>query len=70
MSATEIADLCEALPQDKQEEVADFARFLLARQQDQHWEAIIADPQPRPRLEALLRESATEADVSLDLKRL
>jgi hypothetical protein len=70
MSATEIADLCEALPQDKQEEVADFARFLLARQQDERWEAIIADPQPRPRLEAFLRESATEADESLDLKRL
>ncbi len=70
MSATEIADLCEALPQDKQEEVADFARFLLARQQDERWEASIADPKPRPRLDAFLRESATEANESLDLKRL
>ena len=70
MSATEIADLCEALPQDKREEVADFARFLLARQQDVRWEASIADPKPRPRLDAFLRESATEADEALDLKRL
>jgi hypothetical protein len=70
MSATEIAELCDALPPDKREEVADFARFLLARQQDERWEAVIADPNPRPRLDAFLRESATEADEALDLKRL
>jgi hypothetical protein len=70
MSATEIAELCDALPPDKREEVADFARFLLARQQDERWEAAIADPNPRPRLDAFLRESATEADEALDLKRL
>jgi hypothetical protein len=70
MSATEIAELCDALPPDKREEVADFARFLLARQQDARWEAVIADPNSRPRLDAFLRESATEADEALDLKRL
>ena len=70
MSATEIAELCDALPPDKREEVADFARFLLARQQDERWEAVIADPNPRPRLDAFLRESATEADEAIDLKRL
>ena len=70
MSATEIAELCDALPPDKREEVADFARFLLARQQNERWEATIADPNPRPRLDAFLRESATEADEALDLNRL
>ena len=70
MSAMEIAKLCDALPPDKREEVADFARFLLARQQDEQWEALIADPKPRPRLDAFLRESATEADQALDLRRL
>ena len=70
MSATEIAELCDALPPDKREEVADFARFLLARQQDERWEAILADGTPRPRLDAFLRESAAEADEALDLKRL
>lgn len=65
MSATEIAELCDALPPDKREEVADFARFLLARQQDARWEAVIADPNPRPRLDAFLRESATEADEAV-----
>jgi hypothetical protein len=70
VSATEIAELCDALPPDKREEVADFARFLLMRQEDASWEAILADPKPRPRLDAFLRESATEADEALDLKRL
>lgn len=70
MSATEIAELCDALPPDKREEVADFARFLLAREQDECWESIIADPKSRPRLDAFLRESAAEADEALDLKRL
>jgi hypothetical protein len=70
MSALEIAELCEALPPDKREEVADFARFLLARSQDEHWEAILADPQARPRLDAFLRDSVAEADAHLDLRRL
>ncbi len=70
VNALEIAGLCDALPPEKREEVADFARFLLARQQDVQWEALIADPKPRPRLDAFLRESAAEADQALDLRRL
>ena len=70
MSATDIAKLCEALPPDKREEVADFASFLLARQNDAQWEARLDDPCPRPRLDAFLRESATEASEPLDLGRL
>jgi hypothetical protein len=70
MSALEIAELCDALPPDKREEVADFARFLLARQEDEHWEAIIANPKTRPRLDAFLRESADEVDETLDSGRL
>lgn len=70
MSATDIAEICNALPPDKREEVADFARFLLARQEDERWEAILADAKTRPRLDAFLRESATETDEEFDLKRL
>jgi hypothetical protein len=70
MSATEIADLCEALPPDKRVEVADFARFLLAKQQDEQWETRISDTRVRPRLDAFLRQSATERDEALDLGRL
>jgi predicted outer membrane protein len=70
MSALEIAELCDALPPEKREEVADFARFLIARQQDEQWETLIANPKPRPRLDAFLSESAAEADEALDLNRL
>jgi hypothetical protein len=66
----EIVRACEALPADKQSELADFARFLLARLDDEAWERLIAFPQTRPRLDAFLRESATEGDEPLDPNRL
>jgi Holliday junction resolvase-like predicted endonuclease len=70
MSATEITELCEALTPEKRQEVADFARFLLARQDDANWESRIDDPSTRPRLDAFLRESADEESGPLDLRRL
>lgn len=70
MSAAEIAQLCDGLSPEKREEVADFVCFLLARQEDERWEAILDEPAPRPRLEAFLRESAAERDEPLDLSRL
>jgi len=66
----EIIQVCEALPPEKQSAVIDFARFLLARQDDERWEQLLAEPQPRPRLDAFLRESASEADEPLDPRRL
>ena len=66
----EIIQVCEALPPDKQVELADFARFLLAREDDQAWERSLSSPNPRPRLDAFLAESAKEADDPLDPKRL
>lgn len=56
----EIVRVCEALPADKQSELADFARFLLARQDDEAWERRLAYPQTRPRLDAFLRDSTAE----------
>ena len=70
MSALEIAELCEKLPPEKRDEVADFARFLLSRQQDESWETIIESTSSRPRLDAFVRESAAEGDELLDLHRL
>lgn len=70
MSVSEIAELCESLPPEKRDEVADFARFLLSRQQDERWEKIMAEGRSRPRLDAFLRESAAEVDEPLDLGRL
>ena len=62
--------ICEALPDAKRVEVADFARFLLAQQGDERWEQIIASPTPRPKLDAFLKESARETAEPLDPDRL
>ena len=66
----EIIEVCKALPEDKQAELADFARFLLARQDDEAWERLLQSTQPRPHLDALLRESAAEGDQLFDQSRL
>jgi hypothetical protein len=67
----ELIRICEALPDAKRAEVADFARFLLAQQGDDAWERILADTRPRPRLEAFLRDAAAEgADEPFDAGRL
>lgn len=60
----ELLRTCEALPPEKQVEVADFARFLLAGLEDERWEKLIAVEARRPRLEAFLRESALPANSS------
>lgn len=65
-STEEIIEVCEALPADKRSEVVDFARFLLARQDDEAWERRLAYPEARPRLEAFLRDSAAEGDERFD----
>jgi hypothetical protein len=72
MSSTteEIMRVCEALPADKQTELADFARFLLGRLDDEAWERQLAFPQDRPRLNAFLHDSAAEGDEPLDPNRL
>ena len=62
----ELMRLCEALPEAKQTEVTDFARFLLEREGDERWEAIVAEGEPRAKFEAFLREAASEqADTAL-----
>jgi hypothetical protein len=66
----ELIRICEQLPDSKRGEVADFARFLLARQDDERWEQLLASPAHRPRLDAFLRESAAEAETPLDPDRL
>ena len=67
----ELIRICEALPENKRTEVADFARFLLARQDDENWERLLNDPRPRPKLEQFMREAAAEGGAEpLDLDRL
>jgi hypothetical protein len=62
----ELIRICEALPENKRLEVADFARFLLARQDDERWEQLIASSKRRPRLDDFLRASASEPASPLD----
>jgi hypothetical protein len=66
----ELIHICEKLPEGKRGEVADFARFLLARQDDERWEQLISSHEPRPKLDAFLRESAAEPPAPLDPRRL
>ena len=66
----ELVRICESLPEAKQAEVTDFARFLLERESDERWDSIVAEGEPRPKLEAFLRDSATEETSPLDPKRL
>jgi len=70
--STETQDLiriCEALPERERAEVADFARFLLAKQDDNAWEQIIADPGGHPKLEAFVRDAIAEGSEPLDFDR-
>jgi hypothetical protein len=66
----ELIRLCEALPEAKRVEVADFARFLLSRLDDERWEKLIDAQTPRPRLDAFLKASASEGSSPLDPKKL
>ena len=66
----ELIRICEALPDDKRAEVADFAKFLLDRQGDERWEQIIVEPKPRPKLESFVCEALAEGSEPLDLDRL
>jgi hypothetical protein len=66
----ELLDIVQSLPEEKQVEVADFARFLVAKQADEVWERTLASGKPLPRLDDFLRQSAAEGDESLDPGRL
>jgi len=68
--AQELIRICEQLPEDQREEVADFARFLLARHEDEAWERSIADPRPRPKLDEFVRQSLAEGSEPLDADNL
>ena len=47
IATEEIIRLCEALLEDKRDEVADFTRFLLDGQDDEKWERLLATETPR-----------------------
>jgi hypothetical protein len=70
METQELIRICESLPEAKRAEVADFARFLLAREDDERWEQLVASGQRRPKLDAFLRQSAAEPATPMDMDRL
>ena len=66
----ELIRICEALPKEKRSEIADFARFLLAQQDDSRWEELIESSQPRPKLDAFVRDAIDEGSEPLDPTKL
>jgi hypothetical protein len=71
--STETQDLIriyEQLSERQRAEVADFARFLLAKREDDAWERSIADSTPRPKLGEFVRKSLAEGSDPLDAERM
>lgn len=66
----ELIRICEQLPEDQRAEVTDFARFLLAKREDDAWERTINDPRPRPKLDEFVRQALTEGSEPLDPEKL
>jgi hypothetical protein len=69
VSASEIIKELPKLSEAERRAILDKLREL-ARQDDERWEQLLNDPQPRPKLEAFLRESAAEGESPLDPSRL
>ncbi len=66
----ELIRICEALPETDRAEVADFARFLLAKHEDDAWERTIADARPRPKLDEFVRTAMAQGSEPLDVDKL
>ena len=69
MSAAEIIDELPKLNETERRAVLEKLREL-AHRDDEQWERIIADPRPRPKLEAFVKEALSEGSEPLDLERL
>ena len=66
----ELLHSCDQLPETEQAEVADFARFLLAKHDDEAWERTIANARPRPKLDEFVRAALAEGSEPLNLDQL
>ena len=69
VSASEIIKELPKLGDAERRAVLDKLREL-AQLDDERWEKLLNDPKPRPKLEAFVRESATEGESPLDPSRL
>jgi len=77
--AARIAQESASLPLEKQSAILDFILFLKDRsaqsdtaesEGDVAWERIIADPRPRPKLDAYLKSIEHEKTEPMDFDRL
>ena len=77
--ASLIAAEVVTLPAEKQSSVLDYVMFIKHQVQaadeatedgDAAWDRIIADPRPRPKLEAFMKEALAGGSEPLDLSRL
>ncbi len=69
-ATSDLATICEQLPEDKRAALTHFARFLLAEADDARWETLLDHPHPRPKLDAFLKASSEEPAELLDPDRL
>jgi len=76
--AARIAEESASLPREKQSSILDFILFIKQRAAhpeaiedgDAAWERIIADPRPRPKLDAYLKSIENEETAPMDFDRL
>jgi hypothetical protein len=66
-TVTEINEAVKKLPES---EKGEFLNKLAEVNFDDAWDRLLDHPQPRPRLDAFLRDSAAEPDEPLDPSRL
>ncbi|MEL7238677.1 MAG: hypothetical protein AAGK78_07430 [Planctomycetota bacterium] len=74
----ELAEVAEKLSPEQRGAVKMFAMFLLSQKSsgqseedgDAAWERIIADPRPRPKLEAFAKAALAEGTEPLDPEKL
>ena len=69
MSAAEIIDQLPKLNEDDRRAILEKLREL-AHQDDEQWERILADPRPRPKLDAYLKSIEGEPTEPMDFDRL
>jgi hypothetical protein len=68
VSASEIINELPKLTEAERHAV--FNRLCELAQGDRHWEQIINDPRPRPKLEAFIDKARAEGSEALDLNKL
>ena len=72
MGAVSASEIIKELPKLSDTERSAILEKLreLAGLDDKRWEQLLNDPEPRPKLETFLRQSAAEGESPLDPSRL